>query len=490
MTKNKYDVICNTVDNGIIVLNKKLEIKFWNRWLEIRTKISADDIVGKIITDVYPNINGKKLLRKIVTALTLKSTTFYTSQVNENLIEIELNKVTDKVFKNMQQNITITPLDYDEELVIVYIYDTTLLSETNLKLKQQNEKIEEKNSQLNLLLNTTMEAIVLLRDKKIIDCNDTAVKFFGFKDKKEFINQGIEKLHLNCELLNTQTEKPIEIKLDLKKQTYALLNVKQTNFNNQICKIISLLDITELKNKEILLQEQSKLASMGEMLSNIAHQWRQPLSIVSVAASSTKIKQQLNQLDDDFLLNSMNKIVETTEHLSNTIEVFRQFLKDDKEKTNFNISENIDKNLSIIESVLIENKIKIIKEYEDIFITNYYNEFSQVIMNILTNAKDAFITNHRDEQIIIIKLEKVNNSIVISILDNAGGIKDSIINRVFEPYFTTKHTYHGTGLGLYMSHKIIKDSMNGNISVSNKNFEYNNKHYKGACFQIEFKQEE
>lgn len=186
----------------------------------------------------------------------------------------------------------------------------------------------------------------------------------------------------------------------------------------------------------------------------------------------------------------MNKIVETTEHLSNTIEVFRQFLKDDKEKTNFNISENIDKNLSIIESVLIENKIKIIKEYEDIFITNYYNEFSQVIMNILTNAKDAFITNHRDEQIIIIKLEKVNNSIVISILDNAGGIKDSIINRVFEPYFTTKHTYHGTGLGLYMSHKIIKDSMNGNISVSNKNFEFNNKHYKGACFQIEFKQEE
>lgn len=490
MKKNKYDVICNTVDNGIIVLNKKLEIKFWNRWLEIRTKIDAEDIVGKTITDVYPNINGKKLLRKIVTALTLKSTTFYTSQVNENLIEIELNKVTDKVFKNMQQDITITPLDYEEELVIVYIYDTTLLSETNLKLKQQNEKIEEKNSQLNLLLNTTMEAIVLLRDKKVIDCNDTAVDFFDFKNKDEFINQGIENLHLNCELLNTPTQKPIEIKLKLKKTTYALLNVKQTNFNNQVCKIISLLDITELKNKEILLQEQSKLASMGEMLSNIAHQWRQPLSIVSVAASSVTLKKEINQLDDDFLFDSMEKIVKTTEHLSNTIEVFKEFLKDDKEKTTFSISENIDKNLSIIESVLSDNKINIIKEYEDIKITNYYNEFSQVIMNILTNAKDAFrVKNNDEEKIIKIKIEQSDTKVIISILDNAGGIEESIINRVFEPYFTTKHSYHGTGLGLYMSHKIIKNSMNGEISVSNEYFEYKDNYYKGACFKIEFQRD-
>lgn len=485
MNKNKYDVICNTVDNGIIVLTKNLEVKFWNRWLELRTKIKAEKIINSKITDYYQHINEKKLKRKVLTALKLKTTTFYNSEINENLIEIELNKVTDKVFKNMQQNITITPLDFDDELVIVYIYDTTLLSESNQKLKLQKEKIEEKNNQLSLLLDTTMEAIILLKDEKVIDCNNTAVEFFDYENKDELINLGIEKLDLTCELLNKKIDKPIEVKLDLKKTTYALLNINQTNINNQVCKIISLLDITDLKTKELLLQEQSKLASMGEMLNNIAHQWRQPLGIVSIAASSTKIKSQYAQLDDKFLIDSMNKIVKTTEHLSNTIEVFKDFLKKDKEKTLFDISENIDKDLSIIESVLVENKITIVKRYQNIQIINYYNEFSQVLMNILTNSKDAFLLNDIEDRYIIIETKLDKNKVIIDIKDTAGGIKDNIINRVFEPYFTTKHKFHGTGLGLYMSHKIINESMGGNISVQNKEFELNYKKYKGACFRIQ-----
>ena len=116
---NKFDLICNTVDNGVILINKNLEVQFWNKWLEIRTGINTEEIVNKNLVDFYPNIDEKKLIRKISTALTLNSSTFYTPQINKFLVNIELGKVTDKVFDNMRQSITITPFDLEKELVIV-----------------------------------------------------------------------------------------------------------------------------------------------------------------------------------------------------------------------------------------------------------------------------------------------------------------------------------------------------------------------------------
>ena len=115
---NKFDLICNTVDNGVILINKNLEVQFWNKWLEIRTGINTEEIVNKNLVDFYPNIDEKKLIRKISTALTLNSSTFYTPQINKFLVNIELGKVTDKVFDNMRQSITITPFDLEKELVI------------------------------------------------------------------------------------------------------------------------------------------------------------------------------------------------------------------------------------------------------------------------------------------------------------------------------------------------------------------------------------
>ena len=116
---NKFDAICSSVDNGIILLNKNLEVLFWNKWLEIRTDIQSSDIVGKKLTDVYSNIDEKRLSRKIVTALKLNSPTFYTPQISEFLFNIELGKVADKVFDSMQQSITITPFDVENELLII-----------------------------------------------------------------------------------------------------------------------------------------------------------------------------------------------------------------------------------------------------------------------------------------------------------------------------------------------------------------------------------
>ena len=123
LDNSKFDIICNTVDNGIILINKNLEVQFWNKWLEIRTGINSSDIVGNNLLNFYPNIDEKKLVRKITTALKLNSSTFYTPQISKFLVDIELGKVADKVFDNMQQSITITHLDLENELVIIYVYD-------------------------------------------------------------------------------------------------------------------------------------------------------------------------------------------------------------------------------------------------------------------------------------------------------------------------------------------------------------------------------
>lgn len=486
---NKFDIICNTLDNGIILINKNLEVKFWNRWLEIRTGISSSNIVDNKLTDFYSNIDEKKLVRKIGTALKLNSSTFYTPQISKFLLDIELGKITDRVFDNMQQSITITPFDIEEELVIIYIYDITMISEINYQLNEVKEEVQEKNEKLKLLLDATMEAIILFKDDLIIDCNQIAVELFNYSSKEELLNKDLKKLIFNKKILEKIHHKPIEANILREDKTSfkALINIKDTNHNSQIFKILTIVDVSEIRRKENLLAEQTKLAAMGEMMGNIAHQWRQPLNIISITASGTKIKKELDLLTDEFLLDSLKQISDTTAHLSDTIDVFKDFFKDNKEKSLFNLSQNISNTLSLLESILKENRILVNLNLDnDIYIYNFANEFSQAIINILHNANDA-IKNKLDAddiRIINISTRQEKNKAIIEITDNAGGIAKDVIKKIFEPYFTTKHKYQGTGLGLYMTHKIIKMSMKGSISVSNKKIIFEDKTYKGANFRI------
>lgn len=489
INSNKFDIICNTIDNGIILVNKDLKVKFWNRWLEIRTGINTSNIMDKNLTDFYPNIDNKKLIRKITTALKLNSSTFYTPQISKFLLNIELGKITDGVFDYMQQSITITPFDIEEELVIIYIYDITMISEINYQLNEVKEEIEEKNEELELLLDTTMEAIILFKDDLIIDCNKIAIELFNYNSKNELLNKDLKKLIINKKILEKISDNPIEAKIlrEDKSSFKALINIKNTVIKSQIFKILTIVDISEIKRKENLLAEQTKLAAMGEMIGNIAHQWRQPLNIISITASGTRIKKELGILSDEVLDDSLKQISETTEHLSDTIDVFKDFLKEDKEKSLFNLSQNIKNNLSLIETILKDNNIQVLLDLDnDIYIYNFSNEFSQAIINILHNANDAIKNkfNFNDTKVIKISTRQEKNKAIIEIIDNAGGINKDIIKKVFEPYFTTKHKYQGTGLGLYMTHKIIKMSMKGKISVSNKKFTFENKTYTGAYFKI------
>lgn len=487
--KNKFDIICNTVDNGIIVLNKDLKVFFWNRWLETRTGLEASNIINKNILDFYSNIDEKKLKRKIITALKLNSPTFYTPQTDDFLINIEINNISDRVFNQMQQSITITPLDLEEGLVILYIYDITFLSEINYKLEIAKKSLSEKNEELRLILDTTMEAIIIFKDNSVVDCNKIAIELFNKQMKYELINKSFNDLihNKNRDILNEK--EPFETNLIREdgSEFNAIINIKDTSLNNQIFKIVTIVDIEDLKRKENLMAEQTKLAAMGEMLGNIAHQWRQPLNIISMSSSNLKLKNDIGELCSSTLSESLSLILRTTNHLSDTIDTFNDFLKTDKEKSFFNVNENIKNSISLVDSFFKNFNIDIILELEEgIFINSLANEFSQAFINILNNAKDAIVLNLKDNEygLIKIKTKKIDNFIEISILDNAKGIEKDILNKIFEPYFTTKHKYQGTGLGLYMTRKIINSSMGGEITVQNKKFVHNQKKYEGAEFKI------
>ena len=240
----------------------------------------------------------------------------------------------------------------------------------------------------------------------------------------------------------------------------------------------------ELIEKENILAQQSKMAAMGEMIENIAHQWRQPLSIISTAATGMKLQKTLNILEDQVLLDTMDKINDSAQHLSSTIDDFRSFFHQDKEISQFDIKIPIEKTLSLLHSKFKNRGIDIIKNIQDLDIYGLQNEFIQVIINILNNAIDVLETKEIDKKMIFITIFKEDDSVVITIKDNAGGVPEKIKDKVFEAYFTTKDKSQGTGIGLYMSYIIITKHMGGELSVHNQSYVYDNVKYDGASFKI------
>ena len=249
--------------------------------------------------------------------------------------------------------------------------------------------------------------------------------------------------------------------------------------------LLNMKDIT--KNK--IFDEQSKLAAMGEMIGNIAHQWRQPLSVISTISSGIKVRSEYEQLENYDIVSDMNIIMEQAQYLSQTIDDFRNFIKNTNEVQSLSIKSTIEKTLSILHSAMVNNYITVITDLkDDMRIDGYENELIQSFINIINNSKDA-IKEHlkdNDEKFIFITTSKENSKLTMTIKDNGGGIPHDIINRIFEPYFTTKDRKVGTGIGLSMSYKMLVQRHNALIKVYNEEYTYNSKNYKGACFKITF----
>ncbi len=231
------------------------------------------------------------------------------------------------------------------------------------------------------------------------------------------------------------------------------------------------LEVKKNVKHELKLLEQAKMASMGEMIGNIAHQWRQPLSIISTAATGIKLQKEMNILSDKLLFEELEVINKSAQYLSETIETFRNFIKQEKVYKKVFLQENIYKSLDLLKATLTNNHIELVHNLDDIepiFVNIVEGELSQVMINLITNAKDVFKEKEIEEPKIYLNIKKINKKkILITFEDNAGGIDEKIIDKIFEPYFTTKHKSQGTGLGLYMSYKIIKESLKGNLYVKN-----------------------
>ena len=387
---------------------------------------------------------------------------------------------------------------------IVKIENKLLISQENLK--ENNTKLEDARLLLQNIIDS-VPASIFWKDTKgvYLGLNQAFVSNTNFNTIDEIIGKTdfdmpwkdseAENYRLDDVQVIKNGKAKLLIEETLTKDDGSLIyvitsKVPLKNTQGEIIGVLGIfMDVTETKKmydelafKDKLLAQQSKMAAMGEMLENIAHQWRQPLSFISVTAGAVDMKKEIGELDDEYLSESLNNIIKSVEHLNQTIEDFRSYFKEDRELKLFGIGKVMDKALFLVQSKLKNRSIKIVRDLDDVEFYGLENEFIQVIMNIFSNAIDAFDEIDVKNKVIFIESHDSADYTELRIKDNAGGIPEDIIKKVFDPYFTTKGEDKGTGIGLYMSKDMIEKHMKGSISVSNQEFNYENNNYKGTEF--------
>jgi len=276
-----------------------------------------------------------------------------------------------------------------------------------------------------------------------------------------------------------------EAELDLQ-QAYAELEQRVTDRTEALSRALAELQaqtdarlrvVEELREKERMLAQQSRQAAMGEMIGNIAHQWRQPLNALGLTVQQLSLFYQLGEFNKEVLDTGVRKSMTLIKHMSRTIDDFRDFFSPDKEMAEFKIHLAVAKTMDLVKDSLTERRIAVEIVCQDEPVANGFpHEYSQVLLNILINARDAFDTRRPETPRIRIVVGDGSGRAVMTITDNAGGIPSAILDNIFDPYFSTKGV-QGTGIGLYMSKTIIERNMHGSLSVRNTG--------DGAEFRIE-----
>jgi PAS domain S-box-containing protein len=288
-----------------------------------------------------------------------------------------------------------------------------------------------------------------------------------FNQSKEIIGYSSVRTDITHEMQVQELHQSLEIK-----------SVELQKLNEELEKRVEDA-VLQSKEKDHVMAQQSKLASMGEMIGNIAHQWRQPLNALSLLLQKQQVFYERGLLTAEKIQESTEKGTKLINKMSTTIDDFRDFFKPNRKKEYFDVKHAVKNSLELIDAALYDKSIDLtvdISEGNKIY--GYESEFSQVILNIVNNAKDALVENNIKGARIKIDAQTNYGFINISISDNAGGIPEGTIDKVFEPYFTTKEEGKGTGIGLYMSKMIIEGNMGGKIQVENLE--------DGACFTITF----
>lgn len=301
-----------------------------------------------------------------------------------------------------------------------------------------------------------------------------------FRQMAAIINKNVAYIRINVE----QNEALI------KNATRVLENIESGNLGTRLTQNTNNVSLNELKNminnmignleekiqKEInqrlqqeqILIQQSKLAAMGEMIGNIAHQWRQPLAQISAIHMNMKVTYDFEKFTKEYLDTKIKEANKLTSYMSQTIDDFQNFFKPQGEKELFSIEKACREAYFIVESSLKYHGIDLSFDVkEDSEVLGYKNEFSQVILNLISNAKDIILERKTKNPQINIEIKAGEHYALVKVEDNAGGVKENIIDKIFDPYFTTRHKTQGTGIGLYMAKNIIERNMHGFINVKN-----------------------
>lgn len=301
-----------------------------------------------------------------------------------------------------------------------------------------------------------------------------------FKQMANIINKNVSYIRTNIE----QNEALI------KNATKVLENIKGGNLGTRLTQNTKDESLSELKTminnmidnledkiqKEIkqriqqeqLLIQQSKLAAMGEMIGNIAHQWRQPLAQISAIHMNMKVTYDFDKFTKEYMKEKMDEAKKLTSYMSQTISDFQNFFKPQGEKELFSVEKACREAYFIVESSFKFHGIEVsFNVKEDVEVVGYKNEFSQVVLNLISNAKDIILERKIKEPKIDIEIKSGETYAIVKVQDNAGGVNPEIIDKIFDPYFTTRHKTQGTGIGLYMAKNIIERNMHGHINVRN-----------------------
>jgi len=418
--------------NEYIIISELLNINGGERFAKIIVHPTIKE--GLIISDNKKDINGKEYRKEYLKALKDKGETYLSYSYLNPITHKEMSKISYFIL-NKDWNWIIGTGFYDDIL------------DKEISKWQEHLNLLIKNSIYKYITLLLVFSLILFIVIYIIS-KFTKDTFENYKKRVKLKENELKEFNKN---LQKKISQEVEKNIDAQKQ----------------------------------LSKSEKLASMGEMIGNIAHQWRQPLSVISTIATSMIMKKEFGDLDDKELVDNCNTINRNTQYLSKTIDDFKNFIKGDRKKASFILENTIHSFLNLVGGSYKDNNINIVLSLEkNININGHENELIQCLINIYNNAKDALIDNNIENKLIFITTKKEEEYALIVIKDNAGGIPKDILGKIFEPYFTTKYKSQGTGLGLSMTYKLVTEGMNGTIVANNKKYIYENKEYQGAEFII------
>ncbi|CAA6810310.1 MAG: Chemotaxis protein methyltransferase CheR (EC [uncultured Sulfurovum sp.] len=484
-SNSDFENVFRVLDFGMVIVDNDLKIKSFTQEAKSIFEITNANI-NELITTVGTKIDLGNIRKSIF-----------------DVIDKKEKSVFEKANKGKHYNMTIYPYvskDRGERVyngAILTFIDITQSKLSQQKLLESKQMLQEEKDRVTNILDEQETITILTDGKRITSGNKQFLTLLGFDSFEHFL----EKYNCICDLfkekknakhlkekmdgllwiehINKYENESHEVYIDDKNGVEHIFVVKASKKIYKDAQVVTFTDITILREHERMLQQQSKMASMGEMIGNIAHQWRQPLNALSASVylvSSKSGNDTLDKKDIEVFSEKSNKLIQK---MSATINDFKNFFRADKEKLAFKVEDAIKECVDFVKSSYISNNIEfIVKCDEGLVLESYKNELMQVFLILLNNAKDALVENHIKNPKVEIVSQKVDNDITITIQDNAGGISQEIVNKIFEPYFTTKFQSDGTGIGLYMAKMIIEESMSGHLTLEN--------HAKGALATIRF----